>query len=120
MQKVDLVVDQGADFSISLAVTDTAGNPVNMDGYSANSGMRKSYSSTSFIPLDVELSNGEITISLSGSASAALQYGRFVWDVLLTNITGQTIRPFGGVAFVSPGVSSQGTTVSNQPDDGSA
>ena len=40
----NIFIDQGADFSITVDVTDSSGDVLNMSGYSAAAQIRKTYS----------------------------------------------------------------------------
>ena len=43
----NLYIDQGTDFSITVDVTDSAGDILNLTGYTASAQIRKTYSSSS-------------------------------------------------------------------------
>ena len=46
-----LLIEQGANFSTTINVEDTAGAAINLYGYSASSQMRKSYYSSSYVTI---------------------------------------------------------------------
>jgi len=78
---------RGTDFSYTFNYKDQFGNVVDLSAYdSALSQMRRSYESSNFYPLAVDISdsaNGNITVSLEPSIST--QMGRGIWryDVIL-------------------------------------
>jgi hypothetical protein len=71
--------------------------------------MRKSYESTTasavFVVTMPVPANGEIQLNLHGTTSAALKYGRYVYDVLITNSSnGVKTRAVEGIVTVTPNV----------------
>lgn len=86
-KKINLILDQAADFSIDLPLTDQNGDPLNLSGFTANSAMRRSYTSNTFIDFNVSVNSigGIITLKLGASVSANLYPGRYVYDVNLNN-----------------------------------
>lgn len=105
----NLVLEQGADFQavIRLYADNTAA--LNLTGYSGESQMRRSYDSVSAsatlavsIPIP---SNGELYLTLSAASSVGLRYGRYLYDVLLTESgTGTKVRAVEGIITVTPRV----------------
>ena len=64
----NIFIDQGADFTTTVTVTDSNGDAVSLVGYSAAAQIRKSYSSSTSTDFTTSISNasgGEITITLS-------------------------------------------------------
>lgn len=103
----ELLIEQGATFSTTVNVEDTAGAAINLTGYSASSQMRKSYYATSNTTITSTItgnSNGEITLSMTATNTAALTPGRQVFDLLITSPTGVKTRVVEGIIVISPGV----------------
>ena len=103
--KSNLVIDQGATFSTDLTLTDENGDILNLVGYTANSQIRKWYTSTNYIAFTtaVNTSIGVITLSLTDSQTANLTAGRYVYDVEIND--GSTVsRVVEGIITVTPNV----------------
>ena len=87
----NLTVDQGTDFTMSVDVTDTDGDALNLTGFTVAGQVRRSYFSTTAVNFTCAVSNatsGIITVSLSGTQSDAMKAGRYVYDVEITNAGG--------------------------------
>jgi len=103
--KANLVIDQGATFSTDLSLTDENGDALILAGYTANSQIRKWYTSTNYIAFttSVNTSIGVITLSLTDSQTANLTAGRYVYDVEIND--GSTVsRVVEGIITVTPNV----------------
>ena len=103
----NIFIDQGADFTTTVTVTDSNGDAVSLVGYSAAAQIRKSYSSSTSTAFTTSVSNasgGEITITLSDTQTAALEAGRYVYDVLITASGGDKTRVVEGQVTVNPSV----------------
>lgn len=103
----NLYIDQGTDFSITVDVTDSAGDILELSGYTAAAQIRKTYSSSTvsatFATSIAELA-GQVTISLTDTQTAALESGRYVYDLNITSSAGLVTRVIEGQAIVTPGV----------------
>jgi len=103
----NIFIDQGADFTTTVTVTDSNGDAVSLVGYSAAAQIRKSYSSSTSTAFTTSVSNasgGEITITLSDSQTSALEAGRYLYDVLITASGGDKTRVVEGQVTVNPSV----------------
>lgn len=103
----NLFIDQGTDFSITVDVTDSAGDILDLSNYTASAQIRKTYGSSSvsatFSTTISELS-GQVTLSLNDTQTTGLESGRYVYDLNITSEGGQTTRVIEGQAIVTPGV----------------
>lgn len=103
----NLYIDQGTDFSVTVDVTDSAGDILELSGYSASAQIRKTYSSSSvsasFSTSIAELA-GQVTLSLTDTQTSALESGRYVYDLNITSGAGLVTRVIEGQAIVTPGV----------------
>lgn len=103
--KANLIIDQGTDYVTSVNLTDADGNVVDLSGYTANSQIRKTYSSSNAVAFGTSLdaANGVITLSLTDSQTANLVAGRYVYDVIVTagNTTSRIVE---GIVTVTPRV----------------
>ena len=103
----NIFIDQGADFTTTVTVTDSNGDAVSLVGYSAAAQIRKSYSSSTSTDFTTSISNasgGEITITLSDTQTSALEAGRYLYDVLITASGGDKTRVVEGQVTVNPSV----------------
>ena len=103
--KANLVIDQGATFSTDLTLTDENGDALILAGYTANSQIRKWYTSTNYIAFTTAVNTniGVITLSLTDSQTANLTAGRYVYDVEIND--GSTVsRVVEGIITVTPNV----------------
>lgn len=103
----ELLIEQGATFSTTVNVEDTAGAAINLYGYSASSQMRKSYYATSNTIITATITgnaNGEITLSMTSANTSNLTPGRQVFDLLITSPSNVKTRVVEGVIMISPGV----------------
>lgn len=106
--KANIVIDQGADFSTSITVTDAYGSIVDLSGYTGEGQIRKHYTSTTAVDFTVTFStprtDGIVTLSLSNLQTANMEAGRYVYDVELTTAGGVVTRLAEGIATVTPQV----------------
>lgn len=104
--KANLVIDQGSTFSADLNLTDENGDVLDLAGYTANSQIRKWYTSTSAsaeFTTDINVPEGIVTLSLTAEETGNLTAGRYVYDVEINN--GSTVsRIVEGIVTVTPQV----------------
>ena len=103
--KANLVIDQGSTFSTDLTLNDENGDALSLAGYTANSQIRKWYSSlnpSASFTANVDVA-GIITLSLTANQTSNLVSGRYVYDVEINDgIT--TSRIVEGIVTVTPQV----------------
>tara|TARA_R100001591_G_scaffold4241_1_gene9779 strand:+ start:172 stop:540 length:369 start_codon:yes stop_codon:yes gene_type:complete len=104
----NLTMDQGSTFSTVITVYQND-SILDLAGYSAAAQIRKSYSSstsTAFTTaIDSTTSTGKITLSLTSTQTAALEEGRYVYDLEITKTADSTVtRPIQGTVTVRPNV----------------
>lgn len=105
--KANLVIDQGTTYSTTLNLTDDNGDALNLNGFVANSQIRKWYTSSVAVPFAASINAdvGTITLSLTSSQTNNLVAGRYVYDVEITEISTNAIsRVVEGIVTVTPGV----------------
>ena len=104
--KANLVIDQGTTNTTDLNLTDENGDPLVLSGYSANSQIRKHYTSTNSVAFSVAVNAtaGVITLSLSANQTANMTSGRYVYDVELTDASNSVSRIVEGIVTVTPQV----------------
>ncbi len=104
----NISIDQGASFGTTVYLTDAEGLPLNLTGFTATAEIRKSYQSSisiafsTDIPIDASI--GAISLVLTSNQTSQLEFGRYVWDLLMTSNNGEKIRAVEGIATVNPSV----------------
>ena len=105
----NLFVDQDADFTTTVTVNDSNGSALYLTNYTALGMIRKTYQSstaTTFTSSFVSpRTTGQITISLTDTQTAALESGRYVYDLVITDASGNKTRVVEGIVTVTPSVS---------------
>jgi len=102
--KANLVIDQGSTFSTDISLQDENGDPLLLNGYTANSQMRKWYTSlnpTATFTTNVNAIAGIITLSLTSNETSVISSGRYVYDVEIDNDTVRS-RVVEGIVTVTP------------------
>jgi len=104
--KVNLLVDQGADFTTTITLNQDNGQPLNLANYTGAAQLRKHYTSSTATDFTVELANttGVVALSLGANTTAGLTAGRYVYDVEITDSDGVVSRIVEGIVTVSPNV----------------
>lgn len=105
---VELTIEQGANLTSTVTVSDNQGDSVNLATYTASSELRKSYYSTSATTIKATVTgnaNGEITLSMTAANTANLTAGRYVYDLTIRNSVDNSVtRVVEGTAVVLPSV----------------
>ena len=104
--KANLVIDQGSTFSSDLSLTDENGDPLNLQNYTANSQIRKWYSSSNAaatFTTAINVATGIITLSLTANQTSNLISGRYVYDVEIS-AGSEVSRIVEGIVTVTPQV----------------
>jgi hypothetical protein len=106
--KANIVIDQGADFSTTITVTDNAGAVVDLTGYTGRGQIRKHYTSETAVDFDVSFgtpkSDGKVTLSLTNAQTTNMEPGRYVYDAEIITGGGVVSRLVEGLATVTPEV----------------
>jgi len=104
----NLYIDQGTDFSAVIDVVDANGDVVDLTGYTVAAQIRKTYGSSSatasFTATVSSAASGKITLTLTDTVTAAIDAGRYVYDVNVTSSGGTVTRVIEGQAVITPGV----------------
>jgi hypothetical protein len=110
----NLVLYAGRDFSQSISLTDANNNPMIVTGYSANGAFKKDPFANTMInsvyAFSCNLSNGNLTLTLSAGSSANIYPGVYVYDVVLWS-TMATIPIAEGLIQVEPFVATTNTGI---------
>jgi hypothetical protein len=104
--KANLVIDQGTSYSTSLTLVNEEGVSANLSGYSANSQIRKTFSSSNAhtFSTTIDTASSVIILSLTANQTANIVAGRYVYDVFLTDTVGIVSRIVEGIVTVTPRV----------------
>lgn len=104
--KANIQIDQGADFATTILVAQESGEPLSLAGFSGNSQIRKSYSSSNSVAftLEIEANTGLVTLSLTNGQTSNLESGRYVYDVVLRDDQNVATRVVEGIITVTPRV----------------
>ena len=104
----NLYIDQGTDYSITVDCTDSAGEVLDLTGYTAAAQMRKTYSSSTIsatFATSINASAGQVTLTLTDTQTSGLESGRYVYDLNITKTSDSSItRVVEGQAILTPGV----------------
>lgn len=104
-QKVNIIIDQGTTFNTRFVITDETDSPIDFTGYTANSQMRKSYTSSTSYTFSVTLNAiGEVYLQMNANTTTGITAGRYVYDVEVENNTGIRSRVVEGIVTVTPQV----------------
>ena len=104
---VELTLEQGANFSVSMDLKDAAGSILNLSGYTVAAQMRKSYYSTTATDFTISITDaaaGQITMTMNSANTSNVTPGRYVYDVLLTSGAGVKSRIIEGIVTTLPSV----------------
>jgi hypothetical protein len=104
--RVNILIDQGTDFTTSVNLTDNIGSQLDLTGMTAASQIRKTHSSSNSTSFTTALANntGTLTLSLNNAVTSSMSAGRYVYDVELTDSTSIKSRILEGIVTVTPEV----------------
>lgn len=104
----NLYVDQGSDFTITLSLTDSVDDALNLTGATFLGQVRKSHGSSTVkatFTTTNDGNGGNLTVKLTDVQTAALEAGRYVYDIIQTASDGLKTRLIEGQLIVTPSVS---------------
>jgi hypothetical protein len=103
----NLVIDQGTTFSRTFDLTDASGVPYDLSTFQVVAQIRRSYSSSSGLSFTTAIvgtpANGSLSITLTDAETQSLKYGRYVYDIKLTNAF-EKLRVVEGIITITPSV----------------
>ena len=105
----NIIINSDADYLKQFTAKDNTGTVIDLTGYTLASQLRKTYASsasTTFAPVIVSATLGTFTLALTDvqTATGTLERGRHVYDVTITDGSGDITRIQEGIATVSPSV----------------
>lgn len=106
--KYDIVIDQGADFALELALAED-GSAISLNNHTASAQLRPSPTSSTltatFTCPITNASQGKLTMNLGYAVTANIAAGKYYYDLELHNTAANSItRVIEGVARVTPNV----------------
>ena len=103
----DIVIDQGADFSIQLDLAND-GSAVDLTGFSARAQLRATPTTSelaaSFTINFTDRANGQLKMEMPNATTAGLSPGKYYYDLESVSGGGVVTRLLQGVARVTPNV----------------
>ena len=104
----NIFIDQDADFATTVTIEDANDSALDLSNYTAAATLRKSYKSSSSTSFTVAFvsprTSGQITLSLTDVQTGALNEGRYVYDLVITDAGGEKTRVVEGIATIKPSV----------------
>ena len=101
----NLYIDQGADYSAEIGIFDDFNTPWDLNGYTGEAKIKKSYSSSTSTPFIVTINAaGTVTLALTAANTSTLSDGRYLYDVVITSAAGTKTRVIEGLVTINPGV----------------
>lgn len=107
-----LSIDKYATFNAQFVFSDTNNVPIDVTGYSAAMQIRDapnggnilaSFSSPSS-GITIGTTDGTVTLTISNTATGGWTFTNAVYDILITDGSGNKFRLVEGAVFVNPGV----------------
>jgi hypothetical protein len=101
----NLYLEQGTTFNTTITLDDVYQNAYNLSGYTAKSMMRYSYyaaNATAVFSTSIDAANGIVGLSLSAANTANITPGRYVYDTIIKDVSGNVTRVLEGIVDVSP------------------
>lgn len=100
-KEYNLYIDQGTTFSFPVKVEN-----VDLTTASIKAHIRKNYTTTIFTPFTIvptDLTNGQFHLALDPATTTAMDYGRYVYD-LIYQIGTSIVRVMEGIVVINPQV----------------
>ena len=102
----NIVLDQGTTFTTAIDLNNSTGSPIDLTNYEILAQVRKSpYTQEAVSFTATGNSSGVILLSMNAETTSMLFSGRYVYDVLVTDPSGQATRVVEGQVTVSAAVS---------------
>ena len=104
----NLLIYQGADFTIDFTVENDNGTAFNLTGYTVACKIKKHYTSSTSTSVTAAVlspaTSGQIQLSLTNGQTTTMKSGRYVYDVVFTAASGTKSRVLEGSVSVLEGV----------------
>jgi hypothetical protein len=107
-QFIELNLDQGADFSFDMTITNDDGTARNISGYTFASSMKKSYYSSNvaanLTATIVTAQAGIVRFAIDAANNSTIKAGRYLFDIKQTDTSNNVTRIVEGLITVNPGI----------------
>ncbi len=105
--RANIVIDQRTTFTTTTnALSYSNGTAIDLSAYTIISQMRKTPTSINAVSFTASgNSSGIVVLSMNAAITATLSSGRYLYDVLATDPSGNAIRVVEGQVTVNPAVS---------------
>jgi hypothetical protein len=104
----NLVVYQGSDFQATFFVNNDNGSAFDLTDYTGECLIKKHYTSSSSVVMNVNINapenTGSVTLSLTNQVTSAMTPGKYVYDVVVTSSFGIKSRVLEGILTLVEGV----------------
>jgi hypothetical protein len=104
----NLLIYQGSDFILDFTIENDNGTTFDLTGYTVACKIKKHYTSSTSTTVSVSVLNpptaGQIQMSLSNAITSTMKAGRYVYDVVITSLSGTKTRVLEGTVSVLEGV----------------
>ena len=98
--KANLVIEQGSTFNAVVILSGDIGNTA----WQSRSHIRKHYQSTNFYVLTTNVVGSNLTLNMTATDTAAMQAGRYVYDIEMIDEANTVYRILEGTVTVTPEV----------------
>jgi hypothetical protein len=105
--RIDLYVDQGADFAKIVTILTETGSNFALSGCTVQSSLTSSEYSDCDVNFTIENYNpgaGQVVIAMSAADTWLLKFREYRYDLTVLDSNGLTTRSIKGTVFVNPGV----------------
>lgn len=104
----NLLIYQGSDFILDFTIENDNGTTFDLTGYTVACKIKKHYTSSTSTTVSVSILNpptaGQIQLSLNNAITSTMKAGRYVYDVVITSLSGTKTRVLEGTVSVLEGV----------------
>lgn len=104
VERTNLYVDQGLDYSIELELSDDFGVPLDISSYSFYGSIRKVYSATNVLNFNFNITSantGGLEVFLNANNTYDLEPGKYQYDIISDSQDGR-IKIVEGLLFLLP------------------
>lgn len=103
--KHDIIIDQDSPFSLTVDLVDNNGDAAIVTGWTGEGKLKKHFTSTNSYSFDINISNGEFTISMTSAYTSNIVPGRYVYDAKVIFAENNSERILEGICTITPSVS---------------
>jgi len=109
---LDFEIEAGATFTADLAVTDEAGDPIDLTGYTARMDIKRDARedaallslTTDNAHVIITAPSGQLLVYISAAETSALTFTRGIYDLEIVDALGRVTRLVEGAVIVKPEV----------------